>query len=86
MEGVLFSTVAPQYARAFARRAASNGASCNETAYLERWHVEEGEWLTRRQWRDLDAGWSVRFLCDPWQVAHLWGYDAHTVVEDGASG
>lgn len=32
--------------------------------------------VPRRYWRDLDEGWTVRFLMDRWEAFSMYGYDA----------
>ena len=40
------------------------------------------EEVTRnRQYRDLQAGWDITILVDPWEFGHWLGWDAHTITE-----
>jgi len=36
---------------------------------------------TPAQRKDLEEGWEINFRADAWDMAHYWGYDAHTVFE-----
>ena len=39
--------------------------------------------IPRRYIKDLENGYTIRFLADPWIVGHWYGYDAHCIVENG---
>lgn len=41
-------------------------------------HMTDGlkwDWIPRRYWTDLDNGWTVAFLLDPWVYASFLGWD-----------
>lgn len=40
-------------------------------------------YVPKRHRKDLNQGYTVCFLADPWIVGHWYGYDAHTIVENG---
>lgn len=82
---ITLSTKNRRYGKAFARLVKENGGLDNETAFFNdgvsvSQFVED---LTSTQRKDLENGWEVTFLVDPWLAAHYWGYDAHTLVESG---
>ena len=35
--------------------------------------------------RDVDAGWDVTVIMDPWVLGHYFGYDGHTAFERRAA-
>ena len=42
------------------------------------WEVPE-EITSHRDWNDVERGWPVRMLVDPWLFGHWLGYDACNV-------
>lgn len=43
--------------------------------------LEESLPEKKRQLKDLNRGWPITVLLDPWEALHFWGYDAHTITE-----
>ena len=37
--------------------------------------------LSPQQRKDLSEGWDITILIDPWELAHFYGYDSHTIFE-----
>jgi hypothetical protein len=88
MGDILLETVSEKYGKAFASRAKSNGAGHYSPVAFIQQGIGDAEFLAElrpAQRRDIEAGWRIRFKSNPWAIAHYWGYDAHTVVEDGAA-
>jgi len=48
--------------------------------------VKEGilSFLSEEQWGEILSGYTVTVEGDPWDLLHLWGWDAHTLSENGA--
>lgn len=80
-------TVRPKsdkWARRFRRVVVDNGGPDELTAFFQ-----EGFGVTefmendvpKRYRQDLEQGWTVRWIVDPWVVGHWYGYDAHTAAE-----
>lgn len=42
-----------------------------------------GNNVPRRYRKNLENGYTVCWLVDPWIVGHWYGYDAHCIVESG---
>lgn len=82
---IILSTKNKRYGKAFARIVKENGGPDEETAFFQQGFgaSEFIEDLTPRQRKDLENGWEITFLIDPWLAGHFWGYDAHTLVESG---
>ena len=62
-------------------RARENGYSLDETTATASTDDLESTCLTCRQWKELQEWGSVIVLMAPWEFAHFYGYDAHTVFE-----
>lgn len=89
--GVLVTPVVERYAEMFCTVVAANGGPSLITqrrdgysAYVQSVEGLE-ESLSPRQLREVSTGWGVTVIMDPWEVGHFYGYDAHTVAENGMS-
>ena len=88
MGNIIARPVNARYAKAFAKARRDNGGGGGEDAFFNDGNEAEqfkSNYLNSRQRKDLERGYPVRLKMDPWDVGHLYGYDAHTVVESGES-
>lgn len=83
MGNILVRPVSNRWAKRFAKRCKQNGGSDDLEAFFQEGSASQDflEPCTPRQKKDLHSGYTVRFLADPWEVGHWYGYDAHTVCE-----
>lgn len=65
---------------AIVRRVVENGGPDEEDVFIQGGGNLPEE-IPAAKRRDLDNGWDIIFLMDPWVLAHYYGYDAHTVFE-----
>lgn len=82
--------IADKYHDKFAAVVRANGGGCGRTfgyrvAFPYIAHNEDLPEMPRRKRKALDDGYHVTILMDPWDVGHYYGYDAHTVAENGMS-
>jgi hypothetical protein len=83
MGNIIIRPVSDKWARRFARAVKSNGGGYHKDIFFqEGMGAEEfiGQDLPARYKRDIENGWIVRFLVDPWLVGMWYGYDACNVA------
>lgn len=88
MGNVIVRPVDKRYAKAFAKVRKDNGGGGGEDAFFNDGGEAEqfkSDYLNPRQRKELEKGYPVRMKMDPWDVGHLYGYDAHTAVESTES-
>ena len=61
-------------------RAKENGYPHNEKTAVSSYEDVE-HFLTGKQTKELQYWGDITVLFDPWEFAHFYGYDAHTVFE-----
>lgn len=83
MGNILVWPVGAAYAKAFVRVCNDNGGSCERKAFFQEGmgaqEFMEND-VPRKYWRDLENGYEVTWMADPWVVGHWYGWDAHTAV------
>lgn len=75
-----------KWRHAFTECVRANGGGESNTAFFqEGMGAEEfiAQDVPARYRSHLRKGYAVRFRVDPWTVGHWYGYDAHTVAENG---
>lgn len=86
--------VCERYARIFCAVAAINGGPSFKTARRDGFSAffNDGQetadlrdYFTSTEWKDMEQGYSVTKILDPWEVGHFYGYDAHHAAEAGFS-
>jgi hypothetical protein len=83
MGNIVAAPVSDRWSRRFAARCQKNGGPADRDCFFQEGMAasEFLESLRPAQRRDLNNGWTVTFMADPWEVGHWYGYDAHTVCE-----
>jgi len=84
MGAVLARPVDDRYAKAFAKAAKENGGPGDLDVYFGDDSQGLGTFLDDmpvRAREELERGYTATWTMDPWEVAHWYGYDAHTIVE-----
>jgi hypothetical protein len=66
-------------------RANQNGAQLKEQSALVDFADLEVV-LPHRKYKDLMEGWGITIRMDAWELAHYYGYDAHTAFENSNIG
>jgi hypothetical protein len=51
-------------------------------AYFQGYYDLPEAVTSNRQFPELERGWYITILVDPWEFGHWLGYDAHTVAEN----
>lgn len=83
-----------RYARIFCAVVAANGGPSYKAAARDGFSAffnagqevdELQEYFAPGEWKDMEEGWSVTRIMDPWEVGHFYGYDAHVAAEAGFS-
>lgn len=84
MGAVVARPVDDRYAKAFAKAAKENGGPGDLDVYFGDDSQGRGSFLNDmpvRARKELERGYTATWTMDPWEVAHWYGYDAHTVCE-----
>jgi len=85
MGNIIVTPTDKRFAKAFSKARKDNGGGSGLDAFFQDGGPAEEfrrENMSAKQRRDLDSGWPVRMMVDPWVVGHWYGYDAHTVAEE----
>ena len=84
MGNVTVQPVVERYAQAFQAVVKANGGPNEASAFIQEHNVNElRDDISADAWRALQGGYTVNCIMDPWTLGHYYGYDAHTVAENG---
>ena len=73
--------VSSYWQRRFAQHMLEYTGRRSAEAYFQgEWELPESVYLNW-QYTELEKGWDITILVDPWEFGHWLGYDAHIVAE-----
>lgn len=75
MGGITVRPRSDRWARRMQKAQSKYGPGDLDVYFQNSWDILPD--IPRRYHRDLESGWTVRWIVDPWIVAHWYGYDAH---------
>lgn len=85
MGSVIARPVCDEYAKAYAKHVKEFTGNYELTAYFQEGMGAQQfieYWVPEDKCEELNSGWSIEFVADPWDVGHWYGYDAYNVELD----